>query len=377
MKKYKLLYFVSEDHYFLTHKLPHALLALKNNFDVLVVCNTSKYKKKILSYGFNIKHINLDRKSINPFQELKTLIELIKIISDFKPDIIQSVALKPIIYSSFCKIFFSKTIKLNVYSIVGLGYLFINKGFFNYFLKNTIEAYLKLFLCNKKSIIIFQNNDDLTYFIKKKIVTKKQSAIIPGSGVNIDHFKPKAKIKKKYDLLMHSRMLIDKGIYDLISAIQILRRKNIFLKVLLLGNPDLKNRASIKKEYLEELVHKKIIDWIPSKPDVLPYIQRSRIGILPSYREGFPKSLLESASCGLPLISTNVVGCKEICINGYNGLLAKVKDPQDLARTIEKLLSNKKSQFLMGKKSRKICIEKFSDNVISKKFLNIYNLIKN
>ena len=115
MKKYKLLYFVSEDHYFLTHKLPHALLALKNNFEVLIVCNTSKFKKKILAYGFNIKHIDLDRKSINPFQELKTLIHLIRIISDFKPDILQSVALKPIIYSSFCKIFFSKIINLKVY----------------------------------------------------------------------------------------------------------------------------------------------------------------------------------------------------------------------------------------------------------------------
>ena len=110
MKKYKLLYFVSEDHYFLTHKLSHALLALKNNFDVLVVCNTSKYKKKILAYGFNIKHISLDRKSINPFQELKTLIQLIRIISNFKPDIIQSVALKPIIYSSFCRLFFSSIV---------------------------------------------------------------------------------------------------------------------------------------------------------------------------------------------------------------------------------------------------------------------------
>ncbi|MDC3091179.1 glycosyltransferase family 4 protein [Rickettsiales bacterium] len=377
MKKYKLLYFVSEDHYFLTHKLPHALLALKNNFDVLVVCNTSKYKKKILSYGFNIKHINLDRKSINPFQELKTLTQLITIISDFKPDIIQSVALKPIIYCSFCKIFFSKIIKLNVYSIVGLGYLFINRGLFNYFLKRIVEVYLKLFLGKKKSIIIFQNKEDLSYFIKKKIITQKQSTIISGSGVNIDHFKPTKKIKKKYDLLMHSRMLIDKGIYDLINAIYILRKKNISLKVLLLGDPDLKNRASIKKEYLEELVRKKIIDWVPSKPDVLPYIQRSRIGILPSYREGFPKSLLEAASCGLPLISTNVAGCKEICINGYNGFLAQVKDPQDLAKKIEKLLFNKKSQFLMGKKSRKICVEKFSDGTISKEFLKIYNSIKN
>ena len=376
MKKYKLLYFVSEDHYFLTHKLPHALLALKNNFEVLIVCNTSKFKKKILAYGFNIKHIDLDRKSINPFQELKTLIQLIRIISDFKPDVIQSVALKPIIYSSFCKIFFSKTIKLNVYSIVGLGYLFINKGVFNSFLKNLVETFLKLFLKKKKNIVVFQNNDDLSYFIKKKIIEKEQSVLIPGSGVNTRYFTPMTNKKKKYDLIMHSRMLIDKGVYDLINAIKILKRKEIKLTVLLLGSPDEKNRASIKKEYLKHLDKRKIICWIPSKPNVLSYIQQSKIGILPSYREGFPKSLLESASCGLPLISTNVAGCREICIDGYNGFLSNVKDPHDLARVIEKLLFDRKSQLLMGRNSRKFCIEKFSDFEISNQFLKIYNLIK-
>ena len=377
MKKYKLLYFVSEDHYFLTHKLPHALLALKNNFDVLIVCNTSKYKKKILSYGFNIKHINLDRKSINPFQEIKTLIQFIRIISDFKPDVIQSVALKPIIYSSFCKIFFSKMIKLNVYSVVGLGYLFINKGTFNSFLRHLVEFFLKLFLNKKKNIIVFQNNDDLSYFIKKKIIKKEQSILIPGSGVDTNYFKPMVKIKKKYDLIMHSRMLVDKGVYDLIDAIKILKIKNIKLKVLLLGSPDIKNRASIEREYLEDLDKKKVINWISSKSKVLSYIQQSKIGILPSYREGFPKSLLESASCGLPLISTNVSGCREICIDGHNGFLSKVKDPHDLARVIEKLLFDRKSQLLMGRNSRKVCIEKFSDFEISSQFLKIYNLIKN
>ena len=171
-------------------------------------------------------------------------------------------------------------------------------------------------------------------------------------------------------------MLIDKGVYDLINAIKILKRKEIKLTVLLLGSPDEKNRASIKKEYLEHLDKRKIISWIPSKPNVLSYIQQSKIGILPSYREGFPKSLLESASCGLPLISTNVAGCREICIDGYNGFLSNVKDPQDLARVIEKLLFDRKSQLLMGRNSRNFCIEKFSDFEISNQFLKIYNLIK-
>ena len=141
-----------------------------------------------------------------------------------------------------------------------------------------METFLKLLLKKKKNIVVFQNNDDLSYFIKKKIIEKEQSVLIPGLGVNTKYFTPMTKIKKKYDLIMHSRMLIDKGVYDLINAIKILKRKEIKLTVLLLGSPDEKNRASIKKEYLKHLDKRKIICWIPSKPNVLSYIQQSKIG---------------------------------------------------------------------------------------------------
>ncbi len=375
MKKYKLLYFVSEDHYFLTHKLPHALLALKNNFHVLVVCNDNNFKKKILSYGFEVVNLSLNRKSLNPLREIKTIIQLLNIINSFKPDLIQTVALKPILYGSLCSFLFDKSIKLNVSSIVGLGYLFINKGFINNIVKNIIEFFLRIFFKKKNSLVVFQNKDDQNLFINKKIVKIEQTRIIAGSGVNIKFFKPAPEVKKKFDLIMHSRMLVDKGVFDLIDSLKILRTKNLKLKVLLLGNPDKKNRASIHEDELKVWDKENIIKWIPFTENVLPYIQQSKIGILPSFREGFPKSLLESASCGLPLITTNVTGCREICIDKFNGFLVKLNDPIQIADRIEKLLSNKELQKNMGINSRKLVVNNFSDEIISKHFLKIYQSI--
>lgn len=377
MRKRRLLYFVSEDKYFLTHKLPHALIALKNGFRVLVVCKCTTEKKKIFSYGFEVQDLNLDRKNINPFKELRNLFKFYKIISNFKPDIIVNVALKPIIFSSICSSLFKKNIKLKIHAVVGLGYLFINKGLKVLILKSLLEKLLFLFINDSKSITIFQNRDDLNYFLEKKIIlNSKQTRLIKSSGVDINYFKPSKTIKKKYDLIMHSRMLVDKGVLDLISAIKELKKRKIYLKILLLGNPDSKNLASISKKQLIAWSKEKIIEWQPAKKNIKKYIQSSKIAILPSYREGFPKSLLEAASCGLPLISNNVTGCKEICIDGYNGLLVEVNDYLSLSKKIKYLMSNHKLMTKMGRNSRELVVKNFSEKIISDKFLELYQIVK-
>ncbi|MAY90392.1 MAG: hypothetical protein CMN00_04315 [Rickettsiales bacterium] len=374
MRKYRLLYFVSEDHYFLTHKLPHALLALKNGYEVMILCKISKYKEKILSYGFKIKNIDLDRRSLNPIKELKSIIQVNKVFRDYQPHIVQNIALKPVIYGSINSIFTSKIIK-QVNSITGLGYLFINKGLKIYFIKFIILLLMKFLFKKKHTKIIFQNKEDFNFFQSKKIVSNLNSKIISGSGVDINFFKPsQKKILKKYDLIMHSRMLLDKGIIELIKASEILKKKKFTPKILLLGNPDPKNRASVKKDQLKDWSKSKYIEWIPATENVLKYILQSRIAILPSYREGFPKSLLEAASCGLPLISTDVPGCKEICINNFNGIIVKPKDPKELASAIKKLILDKNLIKKFGANSRKLVIENFSDQVISKKFFDIYKV---
>ncbi len=370
MKKCKLLYFVSEDEYFLSHKVAQAKKALENNFEVIILTKFSKYEKKIKSMGFKTQNINFDRKSVNPIKEFLCFISFCKTVMIIKPDIIQSIALKPILYTSIISGILCKKIKL-IFCVVGLGYLFLNKKLVTRFFKFVFLTLLKLFISKKNSIFIFQNKDDLSFFLENKVVTTDKFKIIKGSGVDTLKF-AKKNTKKIYDIILHSRLLVDKGIFELIDAIIHLRKKKIFLKVLLLGKPDKKNRSSISKDQILIWQSKKIIIWKGKVENVIPYLNKSKISILPSYREGLPKSLLEAASCGLPIIATDVPGCREICKNNYNGILVAPKNPLSIANAIEKLLKNLNLIKKFGENSRKLVIKNFSDKIVSNQFLKTY-----
>ena len=368
MKKTKLLYFISEDDYFLTHKLDQAKSAIKNKFEVLIVCKFFKNEKKIKALGFKTTNLNLDRKSINPFKELFCLIEFGKIVFTFKPDLIQCIALKPILYTSLISPLIRKT--QIIMCIVGLGYLFIDKKKSTKIIKKIYVMLLNIFLSKKNSHFIFQNNQDKKIIENYLKIQSSKITIIRGSGVDTNKF-IKKKTKKNFDLIFHSRILYDKGFIELIEAIKNLRKKRP-ITLLVLGSPDPNNRSSVELDKIKAWHKQGLINWKRKTQNVIPLIQKSKIAVLPSYREGLPKALLEAASCELPIITSNTVGCKEICINKYNGLLVPVGDYISLANAIEKILDNKKLARFYGKNGRKLVIKKFSDKIVNKHFLNVY-----
>ncbi|PPR42890.1 MAG: N,N'-diacetylbacillosaminyl-diphospho-undecaprenol alpha-1,3-N-acetylgalactosaminyltransferase [Alphaproteobacteria bacterium MarineAlpha8_Bin1] len=372
MKKFKLLYFVSEDEYFVTHKLAQALEAKKKNFNVVVLTKLNKFKKKIESLGIKTLNFNLDRKSINPISNFFLIIQFYNIIRKEKPDIIQSNALKPILYSALISRFF-KNISF-IYCVVGLGFLFLKKNLSNSLIRKIYFFLLKKFIKKEKSIFIFQNKDDLEFFKIQKIINGISHKIISGSGVNNKKFRKK-KMTKTYDLILHSRILEHKGIYELVNAVIHLKKEGLNIKFLLLGNPDLNNRASIPRKKILKWQSDKILTWKKKVINVIPYLHKSKISVLPSYREGFPRSLLEAASCGLPLISTNVPGCRDICINNFNGYLVSPKDYLSLAKAIKKLINNPIIQKKFSDNSINIVKEKFMDKIISSEFVSIYKSI--
>jgi len=369
-KKYKLLYFVSEDEYFISHKIEQVQDAVKENIDVLVVTKFKKKEKQILDAGFKTKHLGFDRKSLNPIKELLCILKLITIIFKYKPNIIQANALKPILYISLISNFLSRKTKI-ILCVVGLGYLFIKKSKKNFLIKNIYLLLLKFTLRKQNSIFIFQNNEDRKFFLNKNLLKNIKYKIIKGSGVDINKFNSK-KVKKVYDIIFHSRLLYDKGFNEIVEALGILRRKKIYPQILILGDPDESNRSAVDKSIIISMVQNKICNWINKVDNVIPYLQKSRISILPSYREGLPKSLLEAASCELPLIATDVPGCREICKNNFNGILIPKKNPESLSKAIEKLLKNESLMLKYGKNGRKLVKENFSLKIISDLFIKIY-----
>ena len=224
---------------------------------------------------------------------------------------------------------------------------------------------------NRNVFFIFQNKDDLSIFQKKRILGNNIPIIIQGSGVLTKKF-TEGKQKKIYDLIFHSRIIKDKGIFEIIDALKILRNKNINLKALILGDPDDKNRSTVTQNQLDLWVKENLIIWKSKVKNVIPFLQKSKISILPSYREGLPKGLLEAASCKLPLISTNVPGCREICKNNFNGFLVRPKDSESLAKSIERLIFDERLMKKFGANSRKLVQQRFSADIVFKNFLGVY-----
>lgn len=369
-EKYKLLYFVSEDEYFISHKIEQVQHAIKKNIDVLVVTKFKKKEKQILNAGFKTKHLDFDRKSLNPVKEFLCILKLAVIIFKYKPNIIQANALKPILYISLISYFLSKKIKI-ILCVVGLGYLFIEKNKKKNLIKNIYLLLMKFTLRKKNSIFVFQNNDDKKIFMNKNLLRNVSFKIIKGSGVNVNKFCSK-KVKKIYDIIFHSRLLYDKGFNEIVEALEILRKKKIYPKTLILGDPDKSNRSSVDESIIISMARKKKFHWINKVGNVIPYLQKSKISILPSYREGLPKSLLEAASCKLPLVATDVPGCREICKNNFNGILIPKKNSKSLSKGIEKLLKNESLMLKYGENGRKLVKENFSLKVISDLFMKIY-----
>ena len=377
MSNKKILINLTEDWFFKSHFLSRAIDAKKSGYDVFVTCNESNDRKFIEQRGIKFISSSLNRRSINPFYELYILIKYFFIFRKINPDIVHNVGPKPIIYGSIAARI--NNIKSVINAPIGMGFVFSSESIKAKFLKLILLFLLKLTLNthhgnDKKNRVIFENSDDMNFFLKRKIVKYNDSILIRGAGVEID--KELIKNKKKNDIptvALVARMLEDKGIYEFVEAAKILKNKKIKVRFLLIGDVDKKNPTSLKQSILKSWNDQQIIEWLGWVKDVKKILLGVDILCLPSYREGLPKSLLEGASLALPLITTNTVGCREVVKDGVNGYLVPIKDSLGLSLAIEKLIKDKDLRLKMGEKSLQIAISQFSSEIINSQTIKIYN----
>ena len=377
MKQKRILFNITEDWFFLSHFLSRALNAKKAGFDIYVCCNETNKRKIIENYGIKfIKH-PYKRSNINPLYELYILIRLLFVIKKTKPDLIHNIALKPIIHGSCAARLLNFRSVVN--APVGLGYVFTSKNLKARLLKPILLFLLRIFLDsnngkNKKGKVIFENSDDLNYFKLLKAVDSRHSCVISGAGVEIDKTFSKKKIKNKIPrVILIGRMLKDKGIYEFFEAFQLLKKKQIKCQFVLVGDVDPLNPASLKRSTLEKWKDENSIEWLGWINNIEKVLLQTDILCLPSYREGLPKSLVEGAAVGLPLVATDTVGCREVVIDGYNGFLVPIKDSEKLAVAIEKLILDSSLRKSMGRESFKMASTKFSSTIINSSTLKVYN----
>lgn len=368
MKK-KIVYIVNVDWFFISHRLPLALYALQNGWEVYLLTKDTGKKSELEDYGIKVIDVPFGRTSVNPVEELRCLYSLKKHLKRIKPDVIHNVTWKGCLWGGIAAKMTGNKHVVNALS--GLGSVFISKG-----LVNRIMGYLaRVAFKDDYSAFIFQNPDDIKWFKTQGYATDDRIYLIKGSGIDLNKFAYKeAASKEKLKILFPARMLKDKGLLELIDAMKLLHSKyEGKIELVLAGSCGDANKTAITEEKLISLLDDGYITWIGNQKDMYPVYVESDIVVLPSYREGLPKSLIEACAVGRPIVTTDVPGCRECVDEGVNGYLVPLKSIKELADAIEKLIVNVDIRSEFGIASRKKAEAEFSIENVIEKHLAIYN----
>ena len=339
----------------------------KNGYEVVLVAPCDEYSDR-LSKEFEYHDIYMNNKGTNPKEDIKTTLAFYNLYKQIKPNVVLHYTIKPNIYGTIaCSLLGIKTIN----NIAGLGTLFVKEDFIA-----KIAKILYRFSQSKASHVFFQNNDDLIQFTKERLVTKEKCDVLPGSGIDTMKYLPREKKQSdKTIFLLIARMLWEKGIGEYVEAARIIKKKYKNIEFQLLGFLDVENRSAISREQMQEWVDEGIVNYLGVTDDVPSFIAKADCIVLPSfYREGTPRTLLESASMAKPIITTDNVGCRDVVDDGVNGYLCQVRNSKDLVNKIEKFLSlNDEEKYLMGQKSREKMIAQYDESIVIDKYLKAIN----
>ena len=370
--KTKILFVANVDWFFISHRLVIAEEAKKNGFDVIVAAKDTGRSQEIIDKGIQFINLSFSRSGTNLIREFITLIKVFKIYYILKPDIVHHITLKPVIYGSLI----AKVLKIKgvVNAISGLGYNFTEGR--KSLVQKVMLLIMKFGFNRKNVVIIFQNENDQKELTELGVIHPSNLIVrIKGSGVDLENFHQSSFPSfNRIKILLPIRMLWDKGVKELREASDILNKKYYDnVEFILSGLADEDNKAGVPASYLNDWQDGTYVKWIGHQKNMVEVYQNSHIVVLPSYREGMPKSLIEACAIGRAIVTTNAIGCRECVDEGINGLKVPVKDAQSLANAIESLVNNPNRIIEMGKASRLKAKKEFDINFVLQIHSQIYN----
>ena len=343
------------------------MVAMRNaGYDVIAIAPQDEYSQKIIDAGFEFHSIKLNSQGINPFQDIQTTMDFYKLFKEISPDFICNYTIKPNIYASL--VARGLDIKM-INNIAGLGTLFIKQG-----PVTSIAKFLYKVSQAKADRVFFQNRDDFKLFTDAGLVNRLNCDVLPGSGVDTNRFKPQEKPYSEVIRFLHvSRMIWEKGIGEYVDAARIIKAKYPNVEFCLLGFLDVANPGAISREQMNEWLEEGVINYLGTSDNVDEIIATSDCMVLASYyREGTPKTLLESASSAKPIITTDNVGCRDVVDHGVNGYLCEPRSVEDLVEKLEMFLAlSQEEKQKMGRKSREKVENEFDERIVIKKYLEV------
>jgi len=348
-----------------------ALTLVNKGYEVIFIVPYDGVYSEKLKKNFQCHNLFIDPKSLSPIKEIKTLVSLFNIYKKVKPNVVFHFTIKLNIYGSII----ARVCKIPCISnITGLGTLFIENNLVTFFAK-----LLYKFSLSFADKIFFQNIEDQNYFYNNKLVHfDANTSLLPGSGVDLEKFKFSTPIiqKDKFVFLLISRLLRDKGIYDYIDAIKIVKRRypDKIIEFQLLGEVGTNNRTAIQMIELQGWINDNLVSYLGLSDKVEQIISGCDCVVLPSYREGMPRSILEAFAIGRPAIVSDVPGCRGIVEHKTNGLLCKVKSPQDLAKKMITMMRiSKECRNKMSENGRAKIVHFFDEKIVINTYIESIN----
>jgi len=340
-------------------------------YKVIVVAPLDSYTAKLENKANHFIEWQLSGAGINPILEIKSLLQLVKIIKQQQPEIILSYTPKANIYTNLVSRLFNVSVISNV---SGLGSVFINKTWLQVLVK-----ILYKFAFAKTSKVFFQNQDDLDLFLNLQLVTCSQTKLLPGSGVDVDLFAPRPETSNPHNnfiFMFVGRLLKEKGLVEFLDAARTMKSKNSQVEFWVLGEIASTNPSSFTKLDILDHQNQGTIKYLGATDLVQDYISQVDCVVLPSYREGMPKSLLEASSMGKPIITTNVPGCRQVLEVGVTGLMCEAKDAAGLAQQMQTMVDfSPEQRKSMGEKGRERMCEFFSERIVLDAYFTEINTI--
>ena len=353
-------------------RLPIMQKLVSEGHEVYAITPRGEFFDKFQEFGIKTIEYKINRKSLNPLNELKAIKNIYEVIKPLGLDILHNFTVKPNIYGTIAG---SKAkVPVVIATITGMGSFYIDTSLKAKLVKFIIENLYKVVL-KKVSGVIFQNSDDLNYFVENRLLLKEKAFLVKSSGVDTEVFTPippnenlkkELKLKDEIVILMVARAIWHKGIREYYESAKILNQKYKNIKFFLVGGVDEGNHSAVPKEFLES-------SRLNERSDIRELVSICDIFVLPSYREGVPRTLLEASSMAKPIVTTDTIGCREVVVNNINGFLVKLYDHQDLAQKIEILINDKKLREKFGNNGRIKAKNEFDVKVVVDKYISIYS----
>lgn len=367
----KLLFVVNTDSFFMSHRLPIALAALQQGFEVHVATGLTDCMDKMQALGLTIHPLSLDRRSTGAFSNGRTFFQILRVFTKVKPDVVHLVTIKPVLFGGLAARL--AAVPCVVAAISGLGFVFISHG-----LKAKIRRWLagwlyRLALGHQRLKVIFQNKDDQASLIKLSRLSKEKTSLIRGSGVDLAYYYPSPIPEGQPVVILAARLLADKGVREFVQAARALKNDGNVARFVLVGEPDPGNPATISNDELKQWVSEEVIEWWGHRNDIPQTFASVYMVVLPSYREGLPKVLIEAAACGRAVITTDVPGCRDAIEPDVTGMLVPVRDSEALACAIRRLLDNPSLCEEMGRAGRELAERSFDVQQVVTQHMRIYD----